>query len=78
VHKVGFIYKIPLGSKLAGNNEMDFNESGIRHVDKRYPAAACKLSIEPSVSIKDRELVISQATTSFLWKNKAARNSLVK
>lgn len=48
---------------------MDFNESGNRHVDKSYPVTACERSTEPSVSIKDGEFLISQATTSFLWKN---------
>ena len=54
-------------NQLAGNNEMDFSESG--HVNKSYPAAVCERSTEPSVSIKDGEFLISQATTSFLWKN---------
>jgi len=57
---------------------MDFNENRIRHVDKGYPAALCERSTEPSVSIKDGECLISQATTSFLWKDYAARISLVK
>jgi len=57
---------------------MDFNESRIRQVNKSYPAALCENSTEPSVSIKDGEYLISRTTTSFLWKDYAARISLVK
>jgi hypothetical protein len=38
---------------------MDFNESGNRPVDKSYPVAVCERSTEPSVSIKDGEILIS-------------------
>jgi hypothetical protein len=57
---------------------MDLNESRNRHVYKSYPAALCERSTEPSVSIKDGEYLVSRTTDSFLWKDYAARISLVK
>jgi hypothetical protein len=36
---------------------------------KGYPVAVCENITEPAVSIKGGEFLISQATTSFLWKD---------
>jgi hypothetical protein len=72
------LYKYALRCQFKVNDEMDYRESGNGHGDKMYPAEDCERSTEPSVSIKDGEFLISKGTTTFLWKDYAARISLVK